>query len=48
MENAEGIALGSGQSTGEHKGRRALCLVRDDDYGAQQITGFYAFAVAPH
>lgn len=46
LENAEGIALGGTLRAGEHKGRRALYLVSDDNSGARQITRFYAFAVA--
>ncbi|QPP09476.1 hypothetical protein G4Z16_27120 [Streptomyces bathyalis] len=46
LDNVEGAALGPVLTKGEHKGRRVLYLVSDDNASPKQVTRFYALAVA--
>lgn len=46
LDNVEGMALGEeGPINGEHRGRRVLYLVSDNNVRSQQVTRVYSFAV---
>ena len=44
-QNVEGMALGAPWPNGEHKGKRPLYLLADDNNSAKQITRVYALSV---
>jgi hypothetical protein len=44
-QNVEGMALGEPWPNGEHKGKRPLYLLADDNNSAKQITRVYALSV---